>query len=159
MNKVLKQVLEELNMGKSEYNEWEENREMEIGHWLKEVVDYHIVPLMLRLKYGWIHHEPFFLTKHGQVELYYKKKDKEPTLHVAYIGVNEEFRRQGLGSEYLQVLREVAEKYGYKILQELNPKFSISEEGLIEFYEKNGFKLIEKNNKSMEFKVNKIEEV
>lgn len=55
-------------------------------------------------------------------------------LYIAFLFISEKYRGQQLGSEWLQLL--------YKRFPKQSFWLSIEEEGLVRFYEKNGFKVV-----------------
>ena len=79
--------------------------------------------------------------------LIYKKTDNN-AIYIKFISVNENHFRQGIGSAMLEVLEDIAYKnnidyiYGYAL-----PRGEMTLDDLSKFYEKNGYKMSNKDFK------------
>ncbi|MFI8677643.1 MULTISPECIES: GNAT family N-acetyltransferase [Bacillus cereus group] len=72
-------------------------------------------------------------------------------IFIAFIGVPTEDRRQGLATQMMEELTRIADKHGFKLSLNIDPKFGVGKRVLKKFYKKHGFVESEwyKNNAEM----------
>lgn len=92
----------------------------------------------LRYNYGFWYIRPFLIDNDGLKFELYTYTDKKQ-IHLAFIGVPDDKKQQGLGTQMMNALIEIADKYGYSIDLEVAPKFGVGKRVLKKFYKKFGF--------------------
>jgi ribosomal protein S18 acetylase RimI-like enzyme len=93
----------------------------------------------LRFNHGYIFLRPFLIQGQTGLKLELKEYPNEKRLHLAYIGVLEEYRQQGHGNEIMKIMTDIADRYGYLIDLEIQAKFGVTKTVLKKFYKKHGF--------------------
>jgi GNAT superfamily N-acetyltransferase len=98
----------------------------------------------LRFNYGFINFGYMLLNGQNgsKLELHVTKitgEFAEKNIHLAFIGIVEDSRKQGMGSNLLKILTDLADKYGYSMDLDVNTKFGMKKSVLKAFYKKHGF--------------------
>jgi GNAT superfamily N-acetyltransferase len=126
------------NISQNELKQLEKERARQIGEAFIEHPERNPILLELRFNYGYLHVGPFLIGKEGnKFELLFRSFDKE--LYLAFIGVPEEIRCKGIGTEMMKILISLADKYHYSIDLNVDPKFGVDKETLLSFYQIFGF--------------------
>jgi GNAT superfamily N-acetyltransferase len=99
----------------------------------------------LRFNHNYVLLEPFLISNNSKLEL--QINDHRKVIHIAYIGVTESLRKQGYGSQIMETLTSLADKYGYSMDLDIVPKFGVNKTVLRKFYKKHGFVTKEGYNK------------
>jgi ribosomal protein S18 acetylase RimI-like enzyme len=63
----------------------------------------------------------------------------EKNIHLAFIGIVEDSRKQGMGNKLLKIVTDLADKYGYSMDLDVDTKFGMKKSVLKKFYKKHGF--------------------
>lgn len=114
-----------------------ESRRKKVGDWICESELDNRITNELRFNYGYlcVRTAMYFGQEANQFELYIKGR----RIHLAYIGVGPEHRRQGVGARMMETLTGLADKYGYSVDLDVTPKFGVAQEVLVSFYQKFSF--------------------
>ena len=93
----------------------------------------------LRFEHEYLYLHPFVI--HSQLGLKFELSWEESSkrLHLGFISVPDEMKRQGYGTQMMQLLCELADKYGYSIDLDVDPKFGTGKRVLKKFYKSFGF--------------------
>jgi GNAT superfamily N-acetyltransferase len=98
------------------------------------------VELDLRFNHGFVHIQPFLYNFEDGVKFELSFEEDIKRIHLSFIGVNEEMRRNGTGTKAIKILAESGKKYGYHdILLEIDTRFGVGKRALNTFYKKLGF--------------------
>lgn len=105
----------------------------------------------LRFNYGFINFGYMLLNGQNgsKLELHVNNitgEYAEKNIHLAFIGVVEDSRKQGMGNKLLKILTDLADKYGYSMDLDVDTKFGMKKSVLKAFYKKHGF-IQDKENK------------
>jgi ribosomal protein S18 acetylase RimI-like enzyme len=63
----------------------------------------------------------------------------ERSIHLAFIGILEDSRKQGMGNNLLKILTDLADKYEYDMDLDVDTKFGMKKSILKRFYKNHGF--------------------
>lgn len=93
----------------------------------------------LRYEHNYLYLHPFVI--HSQLGLKFELhvEENEKRIHLAYIGVPDDIKKQGHGKQMMQTLCDLADKYGYSIDLDVTPKFGTGKRVLNKFYKSFGF--------------------
>jgi len=126
------------NISQNELKRLEQERAKQMSGTFIEHPERNPILLELRFNYGYLHIGPFLMGKEGnKFELLFRSFDKE--IHLAFIGVPEGSQQQGIGTEMMNILTTLADKYHYSIDLNIDPKFGVTKEVLHSFYQRFGF--------------------
>ena len=104
----------------------------------------------LRFNFGYLYLGNFLIhmTTGAKFELHI---NDDSTIHLAFIGVPDDKRKQGLGTKMMEQLVYCADKYQYDVQLNIEPKFGVGKKVLKGFYKKYRFKETNmyKNNAEM----------
>ena len=116
-----------------------ESRRKQVGGWISESELDNPITNELRFNYRYVcvRETMYFGQEGNRLELQIKPEARH--IHLAYIGVGPEFRRQGVGTRMMVTLTALADKYGYSIDLDVTPKFGVSREVLVSFYQRFDF--------------------
>jgi GNAT superfamily N-acetyltransferase len=108
----------------------------------------------LRFNYGFINFGYMLLNGQNgaKLELHVTNitgKYAEKNIHLAFIGIVEDNRKQGDGSKLLTILTDLADKYGYSMDLDVDTKFGMKKSVLKAFYKKHGFIQSKEYNEKM----------
>lgn len=93
----------------------------------------------LRFNHGYIYLRPFLIQGQTGDKFELRVDDDRKLIHMAYIGVADDRKRQGHGSNMMEMITSIADKYGYDMDLTVEPKFGIGKRVLTKFYKKYGF--------------------
>jgi ribosomal protein S18 acetylase RimI-like enzyme len=93
----------------------------------------------LRFNHGYIYLHPFLIQGQTGLKLELNEYPQQKRLHLAFIGVAEDSRQQGQGNEIMEILNNIADKYGYDIDLQVEAKFGVGKRVLKKFYKKHGY--------------------
>jgi GNAT superfamily N-acetyltransferase len=115
----------------------EEKRAESLGQWFCETLDDNIIIKELRLNYGFLYLYPNLISEQGKLELQFDEKRK--IMHLAFIGIAENIRKQGFGTEMMNNLLRLTDKHGYDVDLHVAAKFGVAKKVIVKFYKKFGF--------------------
>ena len=110
-----------------------------LGGFLVETKSTNPIINQLRFSHGYLFLHPFLI--HGQLGFKWELRPSESLkeLHIAFIGVPEDLRRQGYGKGMMETMTRLADKYGYDLTLEMDSQFGMSKLILKKFYSSFGF--------------------
>jgi GNAT superfamily N-acetyltransferase len=126
-------------INEKELQEMEDKRAKHLGEFFIETKTKHPIHFELRFKHGMVQLGEKFIGNEGVLEIDVEDDTDEPFIMLQFIQISPEHRRKGFGSKYMKNLTDLADKYGYDMELDVAPKFGVSENVLIEFYEQHGF--------------------
>lgn len=94
----------------------------------------------LRHDYGFFQIGPFLINEeYGKLELAYLHAFNQ--MHLHFIGIKEP--RKGKGSELMNILCKLADRYQYELVLQVDPSFGVPKHVLVDFYQRFGFTWLE----------------
>jgi GNAT superfamily N-acetyltransferase len=124
-------------MPQEQVDELQAARDKGFGEWVNETRSGSPIINEMKFNRGFAYLHPFLVCNVGQFEL--SIHDDRKHVHLAYIGVNEDLRQQGYGTEMMNILLSAADQYGYTVDLDITPKFRVGWRVLNAFYKKFGF--------------------
>lgn len=97
----------------------------------------------LRFNYGYVNLFPFLINIKTGDKLELEVVGNLNIIYINFIGVID--KKQGRGTEMMNILTALCDKYDYQLKLEVYPKFGVPKRALIKFYKGFGFKKERKN--------------
>lgn len=132
------------SLTEQEIEEIEEKRKESLGSMFAERQDPNPIYRELRYLHGYLHLGPYLIHHQTGDKFELLIREDEKKIYLNFICVTDQ--QQGRGTQMMNLLVSLADRYDYKIILQVAPKFGVGKRILVRFYKRFGFLPRNKSN-------------